>query len=144
MKTRTLLLLAVSCGLIILVAGGIQLLRLADHSSSTPDLRIGSTATAADFVVTVVSATEANQQMRVVVRTKGVDDPAAYNGFQLLAPPLSLHPVATTGDPQRCSAATVAEQTCTLVFDTSAAEQGATARVLLLRRGEDQHRWSLA
>jgi hypothetical protein len=139
MRTRTLLLLAVTCGLIILVAGGVQLLRLANGSSeAVSDLRVGATATAGDLVVTVLGASESDGQMSVEVRTAGVDDVLGFAGFDLLAPPLRLTPVP---GPDRCAALTVAEQTCTLVYDTSAAE--GSARVLLLRRGEDERRWSL-
>lgn len=141
MRTRTLLILAVACGLVILVAGSLQLLRLGDSSDATPDLRVGDTARAGDLTVTVVSADEADGQMRVVVRTSGVDDPLGFDGFELLAPPVRL-PARGDTSAQACRELTVAEQSCTLTYDTSGASRDG-ARVLLVRRGEDQRRWAL-
>ena len=141
MRTRTLLILAVTCGLIILVAGSLQLLRLADKSDSTPDLRVGDTAKAGDLTVTVLSAEETDGRMRVVVRTSGVDDPLGFDAFELLAPPVRL-PAMGGDEAGACTELTVAEQSCTLTYDTSGASRDG-ARVLLLRRGEDQRRWAL-
>jgi hypothetical protein len=142
MRTRTLLLLAVLCGLAILVAGSVQLLRLTDDNGGD-DLGVGDTAAAGDLVVTVESAAEAAEFMRVNVRMSGVDDASGIDGFRLVVPGAALVPLspAQAGE-EACAALTVAEQTCTLVFGTAATE--GSARVLLLRRGEDQQRWVLA
>lgn len=142
MRTRTLLLLAVSCGLVILVAGGIWLLRLDGTTDSAPTtFRPGDTAQAGDLRITVVSATESGAQMVVEVRTSGVDDPLGFDDFKLLTGDL-LGAVAPGDDPDACRATTVAEQTCTLTYDTSAAEADGV-RVLVVRRGEDVRRWAL-
>lgn len=144
MRTRTLLVLAVVCGLAILVAGSVQLLRLTGDAdgSSADDLAVGETASAGDLVVTVISAGEAGGFMRVQVRLGGVDDPAAIDGFRLIAPGGAINPLGVDAGDGACGAVTVAEHTCTLVFETASA--GGTARVLLLRRGEDQRRWVLS
>jgi len=56
-RTRTLILLALACGLLILVAGGIQLVRLAASSHDTVDvLELGERAALDGVRVTVVSA----------------------------------------------------------------------------------------
>ncbi len=142
MRTRTLLLLAVSCGLVILVAGGVWLLRLdGANESGSVIFRIGDTAQAGDLRVTVVSATERDGTMEVEVRTSGVDDPSGFDDFTLLTADL-LSPVDTGDDPDGCRATTVAEQSCTLRYDTSAAPTEGV-RVLVVRRGEDVRRWSL-
>jgi hypothetical protein len=143
MRTKTLLLLAIVCGLAILVAGGIQLLRVSDDKSSTGDLAIGDSATAADLDVTVVDADEHDGLMRVAIRVGGVDDAAALDGFRLVVPGAALEPLSAdqAGD-GACRRVTVAEQSCALVFGTAAVD--GTPRVLLLRRGEDQRRWTLA
>lgn len=141
MRTRTLLLLAVSCGLVILVAGGIWLLRLDDGGSAPTTFRPGDTAQAGDLRITVLSATESDGRMVVDVRTSGVDDPLGFDDFKLLTGDL-LDPVDPGDDPAGCRTVTVAEQTCTLTYDTSAAE-GEGLRVLVVRRGEDVRRWAL-
>ena len=143
MRTRTLLLLAVICGLAILVAGGIQLWRVGGDSSATDDLAVGDRAVAGDMVVTVVAADEVDGLMRVDVTLSGVDDPDGLDDFRLVVPGAALKPLsaAQAGD-GACLDVTVAAQSCSLVFGTAAVD--GSARVLLVRRGEDQHRWTLA
>ena len=143
MRTRTLLLLAVVCGLAILVAGGIQLWRVSDDSSASDDLAVGDRATAGDMVVTVVAAHEVDGLMRVDVTLSGVDDPDGLDDFRLVVPGAALQPLAASqAGAGSCGAVTVAEQSCQLVFGTASVE--GSARVLLVRRGEDQHRWTLS
>jgi hypothetical protein len=142
MRTRTLLLLAVACGLAILVAGGIQLLRVSGDSAAADDLRVGDRASAGDLQVTVLSADETDGMMRVEVAVGGVDDAEALDGFRLVVPGQALKPLsADLAGEGGCAAVTQAEQQCALVFGTAAVE--GTPRVLLLRRGEDQQRWNL-
>lgn len=141
MRTRTLLLLAVVCGLAILVAGGIQLLRISGgESADADDLAIGDTASAGDAEVTVLAAEEVAGELVVTVRVGGVDDPAGTDGFTLVVTGDVLRPLAP-GDGD-CVGITVASVSCDLRFDTSDVE--GSARILLLRRGEDQRRWALA
>lgn len=149
MKTRTLLLLAVGVGLVILVAGSLQFLRLAgetERTSTRPALVVGDTARAADLVATVVSASETRDAMRVVVRIGGVDDPRGIDGFALFVPEQRVvvggDASVADGLPQRCAAVTVTEQECTLEFDIAGATSA--ARVLRLERGEDRVDWRLA
>jgi hypothetical protein len=143
MRTRTLLLLAVACGLVILVAGGIQLWRFAGESEGTEDdLPIGASASAGDLDVTVLAAEEADGLLRVTVRLSGVDDPAGIDDFRLIVAEDLIEPLtaAQAGD-GTCADFTVAEQTCDLVFGTAQVDND--IRVLLVRRGEDRHRWAL-
>jgi len=142
MKTRTLLLLAVAVGLVILVAGTIQLLRLDDDGAPTEQLAVGDTATAGDLEATVITASEADGVMRVELRTSGVEDADGFDDFALIGIGAAVRPSPPDdADGDACVALTEAEQTCTLAFAT--AELEGSTRVLLLRRGEDQRRWSL-
>ncbi len=148
MRTRTLLMLAVFCGLAILVAGSVQLLRVSDDSGdASADLFVGDTAAAGDLVVTVNSAGERDGVMRVEVTLGGVNDDDGLEGFRLVVPGNALAPLPP-GEPGIgttdgvCVDVTLAEQRCTLAFTT--ADVVGTPRVLLLRRGEDQQRWVLA
>ncbi len=143
MRTRTLLLLAVACGLVILVAGGLQLLRFAGNERDAEgDLAIGASAEAGDLDVTVLAADETEGLLRVTVRVSGVDDPAGLDGFRLIVAEDLLEPLTAdqAGD-GACAALTVAEQTCDIVFGTAQVDND--IRVLLVRRGEDRHRWEL-
>ncbi|MGA0329709.1 MAG: hypothetical protein ACO3NB_06540, partial [Ilumatobacteraceae bacterium] len=53
MKTRTLLLLSVACGLVILVAGGLKLLQVATDRTEVQVLSIGQTSRIGDMTVRV-------------------------------------------------------------------------------------------
>jgi hypothetical protein len=142
MRTRTLLILATVCGLAILIAGGIQLIRVGGDSGSD-DLAIGQRARAGDLSVRVVRASEIDGFMRVELEIGGVDDDGALDDFRLVVPGEALAPLdADDAGDGACRTVTVAEQACALVFGT--ADVDGSARVLLVRRGEDQHRWVLA
>jgi hypothetical protein len=143
MRTRTLLLLAVTCGLAILLAGGFQLLRLANQSTPAA-LAVGSTGAAGDATVKVVGFHEADGVAIVTVTLSGVNDPAGLDGFRLqtvnaLLPPNQHDPALH--DPAACTGITVAPATCTLTFGTSGAK--GASRQLVLRRAAQQVRWRL-
>ena len=141
MRTRTLLLLAVSCGLAILLAGGIQLLRLANQQAPTPPLAIGGTGTAGDAMVTVVAVVDAGDTFEVTVELSGVDDPDGLEGFTLVGFDLAVKPLLSDGAPGTCSGFTVAPVECTLVFPNT--DFPTVDRQLLLERAEDRVRWKL-
>ena len=142
MRTRTLLLLAVSCGLAILLAGGIQLFRLANQEPAKPPLSIGETGSAGDVKVTVDDVDTTDDALVVTITLAGVDDANGIDGFSLVAPNKRIAPVAAADDPDACTAIFVEATTCTLTFPTA----GLTGsdRQLLLIRAEDQVRWRLA
>lgn len=144
MRTRTLLILAVCCGLAILVAGSVQFFRLAgDSEEVTADLAIGSSARAGDLEATVVSAAEVDGLMRVTVELAGVDDPDGLSNFRLVVGDDVLAPLTSAqAGAGACAVFTEAEQTCDLVFGTAQVDN--RIRVLLLQRGEDRVRWDVA
>jgi hypothetical protein len=142
MRTRTLLLLAIACGVIILVAGGIQLVRLTDQQQTSVQLQTDERGEAGDVVVTLraVSDEETPSGLRTVVSIDigGVDDANGLDGFTLVGVGEVARVDATEST---CAAITEVEQTCALAFDTSTFPGG--ARQLILRRAETQLRWVL-
>lgn len=140
MRTRTLLLLAVTCGLMILVAGTVQLLRLAGQHTTTI-LEVGSTGHAGDAVVVVTGFAERDGRAVVAVTLSGVDDPAGLDGFALAGVSKVAVPLPAEGE-QACTGFTIAKVDCTLTFSTEGFEGG--SRQLLFRRAEEQVRWKLA
>jgi hypothetical protein len=141
-RTRTLLLLAFVCGLVILVAGVVQLVRIAGESDADNDESfhaLGEEVEVGDLTVVVGSYTEAGGVATVDVTLGGVDDPDGADEFRLVVPDESLSPSGDGDD--ACGATTVAAQTCRLTFDVAEAPGG--PRVLLYRRGEDVARWEL-
>jgi len=138
MRTRTLLLLAIGCGLAILLAGGIQLWRLANESTPAPPLTIGQSGVAGDAHVTVAGYAVQGATGMVTVTLSGVDDPAGVKGFTLVTPGKALAPLAGVGT---CTGITVAPVTCTLGFSLEGVS-GAD-RQLLFQRAEEHLRWKL-
>lgn len=137
MRTRTLLLLAIGCGLVILLAGGIQLLRVGGQEPTSTLLGAGQQGRAGDVTVELVSSSAGAARIDVVMRIGGVDDPEGFGGFTLVAPG-KVQPVTTS----TCPGLAVAVAECTLSFDT--AGMSGTARQLIFRRADEQLRWVLA
>ena len=86
MRTRTLLLLAIGCGLVILLAGGIQLLRVGGQQQTAKLLKAGEQGKAGDVTVELVSSSVGTGNLVAVVRIGGVDDPEGLDGFTLVGP----------------------------------------------------------
>jgi hypothetical protein len=141
-KTRTLLLLALACGVAILVAGGVLLVQLAGEADVEDAAGIGDTRTVGDMEVTVESSEEDAGRLDVVVRIGGVDDPDGADGFDLIASARPAEPVAPPrGDVPACGATTVEFHVCRLSFDVGGAD--GESRVLLYHRGDEQARWQV-
>jgi hypothetical protein len=137
MKTRTLLLLSVGVGLMILLAGGVLLLQLVNESAAVEPAEVGEAVEVGDVDVVVLGAQE-GATFAVDVELGGVDDD--LSGFSLATGDRRLQPLTTDAD-GRCTEITVAEQRCRIEFDVSAAD--GSNRVLVLRRGDEQRNWVL-
>ena len=134
MKTRTLLLLAVVCGMAILVAGTVQLLRVAGQKNTTTVVALHDTGRAGDATVVLDGIAAEADAITLTVTLGGVDDADGLDGFALVAAG-STRPVSGG----TCQAFTVAATQCTLVFDNQAL--GGSARTLLFERAGDRLRW---
>lgn len=138
MRTRTLMLLAVACGVAILVAGAVLLLRVANQDSADVSA-VGAPVRVGDMTVTVEQVTERPGAVLVAIEIGGVDDAQGADGFTLVAPDV-LRPDATAGN--HCGATTVQLQPCTLAFRLG--EDTGSSRVLVYQRGDERVRWDLA
>jgi hypothetical protein len=137
MRTRTLLLLAIGCGLVILLAGGIQLLRVGDQQQTVKQLKTGESGRAGDVGVMLVSSSATPSRIVAVVRVGGVDDVRGLDGFTLVGPGKVL-PIASS----TCQQIAVQNADCELTFDTTGLP--GTSRQLIFRRADQQLRWVLA
>jgi hypothetical protein len=137
MKTRTLLLLAVACGLVILLAEGIQLLRVGGQEQTSTLLATGEAGKAGDVTVVLDSSSTSDSALVAKVRIGGTDDPDGLDGFTLVGPGKVVAVTSST-----CQGITVVERDCALTFAT-AGMQG-TSRQLIFLRADDQLRWVLA
>ena len=98
MKTRTLLLLSVVIGLIILVAGGVKLLQVATDRTEVPVLSIGDSSRIGDMVVRVESISTAGAGAEARVVMSGVPGELAVDGWRLLGDGEVVEPYTTVGD----------------------------------------------
>ena len=135
MSTRRLILLALACGLAILIAGGVQLLRISNNEAAT--LAVGDSAELATVGATLASAEVADGHVRVVVRLS--QDPSASTAFEgglvgwsLLTGGLK-EPVAAVkeddGTVPSCDALTVdpgSTAECSLAFPVVPTREGTT------------------
>jgi len=140
MKTRTLLLLSVGCGLAILVAGMVLMLQLAGQPSPAAPLAVGSTGQAGDLVVTVLGASSTDGVLTVDLEWSGPADADAAADFVLVAPDRVVRPDAASA--AACGTPAPDASPCSLVFALDGAQS--TARQLVLERGGEKVRWSLA
>jgi hypothetical protein len=139
MKTRTLLLLALGCGLLLMIAGAVFLFQLSGQDDIAPPVPIGDVARVGDMSVTVEGADESDGLLDVTVTLGGVADPDGGRGFRLLA---SGRPIAAEpGGDADCSSTTAASTSCHVRFDVSAAD--GSSRVLFYERGDSRARWVL-
>ncbi len=138
MKTRTLLLLAIASGLLILIAGSIKLFLIADEKAPSR-LAVGDSATIGDMNVTVRDVSRSDGRTYVRVRLGGVDDPDGAESWRLIVDGQEVPgstPPARVGAP---CAATQADKPvdCVLSFDTT------SPGVLSYLRADELLRWDI-
>jgi len=149
MSTRKLILLALACGLAILIAGSIQILRIKDNEIST--LVEGDSTEVATVTASVLSSSADEEGVEVVVRLAQRADAEqaitdASLGWQMLVSGEStfVEPVAPTASTQQsCIGLPVAQGgsvECAMRF----ARQKAAATVVRYRFGGAEASWSLA
>ena len=84
MSTRRLILLALVCGLAILLAGGIKLFQVADEDLSVEVLALGQSARVGDMDVTVTRVERRGDATVVAVELGGVETPEGSAGWVML------------------------------------------------------------
>lgn len=140
-KTRTLLLLALACGVAIMLAGAVFLFQLATQDELAEPVPIGEPVEVGDMTVIVESAVETGGFLDVSVRIGGVADPDGALGFRLIASGRPVRPdLAARGG--SCGATTPSVVECLVRFDTSVAD--GESRVLFYERGDESARWVLS
>lgn len=133
--------LALACGLVIMLAGAVFLFQLAGQDDAAEPAPVGETIEVGDLTVVVESVDESAGLLRVAIRIGGVDDPDGAAGFRLIASGRPLAPTSIA-EPDACAATTVAPTVCIVRFDVSGAD--GTSRVLFYERGDEQVRWVLS
>lgn len=131
------MLLALACGLAIMLAGAVMLFRLSQQDAPAEPVAVGEQVEVGDMRVTVLAVDERDGALEVAVRIGGVDDPDGALDFRLIASGRQV-PAAGGGT---CGATTSTDQDCTISFDVSSAD--GASRVLFYERGDEQQRWVL-
>ena len=140
MKTRTLLLLALACGVAIMAAGAVFLVQLSRQADAAPPVPLGEVTEVGDMRVVVDESVEQDGVLDVTVTIGGVDDADGAGGFHLIASGHAAVPEAAAAA-GRCAGTTIEPQRCTIRFDVSGAR--GDSRVLFYERGDELARWVL-
>jgi hypothetical protein len=94
MSTRKLILSAIVCALVIVVAGGAKIFQMTRDTIKVEVFALGTQRTLADMTVTVKSVSQNANATVVHVTMVGVDGADATEGWRLLAGGKVLSPIA--------------------------------------------------
>lgn len=139
MSTRKLILTALVCGLVIMLAGGFKLLQISSDETEVRFLPAGETATLGDMTVSVLSVAQPDDATLVTVSMSGVDGEGAAEGWRLVSAGEAVLPLAGSDlaaipdtDPTLCRTTSVdVVTTCVVAFPASTG----TVTVAYLRAG---------
>ncbi len=139
MSTRKLILAALLCGLLIVVAGGVKLFQTVRDGNEVLLLELGESVTLGDMTVRVDGVRITRDRTLVDVALVGVEDASAIEGWRLLAGGKINEPVSLPfGFGTECvTTKRDVESVCTVAFPVS---QG-TRTVAYIRAGE-QRQWA--
>lgn len=93
MSTRKLILTALVCGLLIVVAGGVKLFQIAGDEPDVEALALGTSAKVADMTVSVDAIDQQGTATFVTVTMSGVEAADALEGWRLLTGGKVLSPL---------------------------------------------------
>jgi hypothetical protein len=140
MRTKTLIMWSLVCGVVILAAGGFKLLQIAADDATVEFLAAGVEAEVGGATVAAVSLRDEPGATYVTVSMAGVDAGDAVASWRLLALGVVHQPgsvAAADGGP--CAATVQSSATCVLEFP---ATEG--VRTVAFLRGGVQRQWTLS
>ena len=141
MSTRKLILWALICGVVILIAGTAKLFQTSQKPVEVQLLALGDSVTLGDMTVSVTALRDTADRTLVDVTMVGVAEAQAMDGWKMLASGEVSDPVMLpVGAGTECTLTKLAETlTCTIAFPVS---EG-TRTVAYVRSGE-QRQWATA
>lgn len=131
MSTRKLILTALVCGLVIMLAGGFKLLQISTDDAEVSFLPLTASATLGDMTVAVQSVEQQADATLVTVAMGGVEGGDALEGWRLVASGEAVLPREAAGDKACRVTSATADTTCVVEFPPS---EG-TVTVAYLRAG---------
>jgi hypothetical protein len=138
MSTRKLILTALVCGIVIMLAGGFKLLQISTDDSEVSFLAAGADATLGDMTISVRSVDQQADATRVTVTMVGVEGADALEGWRLVAAGEAVVPLVVSDGTACQVTSAVSPTTCVVTFPPS---EG-TVTVAYLRAGS-RAQWSL-
>lgn len=155
MKTRTLLLLSVGCGLFILLAGGLKLLQVATDRTEVPVLEIGSAVQIGDMTVSVTriiadtpsspageDGSLAGSGTLVEITMTGVPGAPVIDDWRLLGDGKVFTASGASGDASFCESATRVPQSDAVVQCTLRFPAVETVQAVAYTRAGEQRQWA--
>ena len=141
MSTRKLILWALICGVVILIAGTAKLFQTSQKPVEVQLLALGDSVTLGDMTVRVTALRDTADRTLVDVTMVGVAEAQAMDGWKMVAAGEVSDPVMLpVGAGTECTLTKLAETlTCTVAFPVS---EG-TRTVAYIRAGE-QRQWATA
>ena len=141
MSTRKLILWALICGVVILIAGTAKLFQTSQKPVEVQLLALSDSVTLGDMTVSVTALRDTADRTLVDVTMVGVAEAQAMDGWKMLASGEVSDPVMLpVGAGTECTLTKLAETlTCTVAFPVS---EG-TRTVAYIRAGE-QRQWATA
>jgi hypothetical protein len=141
MSTRKLILWALICGVVILIAGTAKLFQTSQKPVEVQLLDLGDSVTLGDMTVSVTALRDTADRTLVDVTMVGVAEAQAMDGWKMLASGQVSDPVMLpVGAGTECTLTKIAETlTCTVAFPVS---EG-TRTIAYVRSGE-QRQWATA
>ena len=141
MSARKLILWALICGVVILIAGTAKLFQTSQKPVEVQLLALGDSVTLGDMTVSVTALRDTADRTLVDVTMVGVAEAQAMDGWKMLASGEVSDPVMLpVGAGTECTLTKLAETlTCTVAFPVS---EG-TRTVAYIRAGE-QRQWATA
>ena len=140
-KTRTLMLLSVVCGLLIVLAGGIKLFQVASDRTDIPVLSVGDRALVGDMTVVVESIEPSPDGVAVAVSMSGVPGEVALGGWSMLGDGELLDPV-DGGDSDTCDRATVVPEGGATLHCALQVPAADAVQYVAYQRGGELRRWA--
>lgn len=137
MSTRKLILTALVCGLVIMLAGGFKLLQISTDDAEVSFLAAGDRATLGDMTVAVQSVEQRADATLVTVTMGGVEGGDALEGWRLVASGEAVVPRAASGEDSCRQTSAAKDTTCVVEFPPS----DGTVTVAYLRAGT-RAQWS--
>ena len=141
MSTRKLILWALICGVVILIAGTAKLFQTSQKPVEVQLLALGDSVTLGDMTVSVTALRDTADGTLVDVTMVGVAEAQAMDGWKMLASgEVSVPVMLPVGAGTECTLTKLVETlTCTIAFPVS---EG-TRTVAYVRSGE-QRQWATA